>query len=119
MASDKWTRDATHDLLSSLGYEFDPRQVYVRGKKKYDMFNVIDVVAFNDRRVLAVQYTERYHMNSRRDKVLRWQGLGAWLQHSDFEVYGWRQTEHGLLLTRDIGSLYEGEPSFTRTNGGE
>ncbi len=67
--------------------------------------------------MLAIQYTERYEMNKRRAKALAWDGLGRWLLRNRFEVWGWLEHDGDTppTLTRDIGELYEGEPTFTRT----
>ncbi len=119
MPSDAWTRNATHELLTSLGYIFDETSTGLsKGRIRRDLFGCIDTIAVGpDGYVLAIQYTDASHLAHRTKKALDWDGLGRWLQRNRFEVWAWKEHDGDTppTLTRDIGSLYEGEPTFTRT----
>jgi hypothetical protein len=81
--------------LRENGYEYWVTETWHHfAKRKMDLFGFIDVLAVNDRHLLAIQVCDDTHHAEHRKKILALPVARQLIYHMDIEIWSW-----GLKLT--------------------
>ena len=76
------------------GYHIDIAERWIQAtRQRRDLFNFVDLVAFNDDETLAIQATSTGNMNARVNKILELRAAWDWIQAEGRKivVIGWKK----------------------------